>query len=81
MSIPAMIVFHFDSALELMTDGVAHGLFDPDDMEDLLEGCAQQSEFMGHEFMWRSLKRMVRQETGGNVVGFSQELRGPDVQD
>jgi hypothetical protein len=38
MSIPAMIVFHFDSALELMTDGVAHGLFDPDDMEDLLEG-------------------------------------------
>jgi hypothetical protein len=43
MSIPAMIVFHFDSALELMTDGVAHGLFDPDDMEDLLEGCVTEA--------------------------------------
>lgn len=73
MSIPAMIVFHFDSALELMTDGVTHDLFDPTEMEELLESCAQQSEYMGHEFMWRSFKRMVRQDTGGNVVGFSQE--------
>ena len=32
MSIPAMIVFHFDSALELMTDGMEHELFDKDEM-------------------------------------------------
>lgn len=80
MSIPAMIVFHFDSALELMTDGVKHELFDINDMELLLEGCAEQSEFLGHEFMWRSLKRMLRQDVGGNVVGFSPDLRGPDVE-
>jgi len=79
MSIPAMIVFHFDAALELMTDGMEHDLFKKDDMEQLLEGCAKQSEYQAHEFMWRSFKRMLRQDTGGNVVGFSPELRGPDV--
>jgi len=79
MSIPAMIVFHFDSALELMTDGMNHELFDNEEMEGLLEGCAQQSEYAGHEYMWRALKRMLRQDIGGNVVGFSPELKGPDV--
>lgn len=79
MSIPAMIVFHFDSALELLSDGINHDLFDKEEMEDLLEGCAQQSEYSGHEFMWRSLKRLLRQDTGGNVVGFSPDIRGPDV--
>lgn len=79
MSIPAMIVFHFDSALELLSDGINHDLFDKEEMEDLLEGCAQQSEYSGHEFMWRSLKRLLRQDTGGNVIGFSPDIRGPDV--
>jgi len=79
VSIPAMIVFHFDSALELLSDGINHDLFDKEEMEDLLEGCAQQSEYSGHEFMWRSLKRLLRQDTGGNVVGFSPDIRGPDV--
>ena len=74
-----MIVFHFDSALELLSDGINHDLFDKEEMEDLLEGCAQQSEYSGHEFMWRSLKRLLRQDTGGNVVGFSPDIRGPDV--
>jgi len=79
VSIPAMIVFHFDSALELLSDGINHDLFDKEEMEDLLEGCAQQSEYSGHEFMWRSLKRLLRQDTGGNVIGFSPDIRGPDV--
>lgn len=79
MSIPSMIVFHFDSALELLSDGINHDLFDKEEMEDLLEACAKQSEYAGHEFMWRSLKRLLRQDTGGNVVGFSPETRGPDV--
>jgi len=74
-----MIVFHFDSALELLSDGINHDLFDKEEMEDLLEGCAQQSEYSGHEFMWRSLKRLLRQDTGGNVIGFSPDIRGPDV--
>ena len=39
MSIPAMIVFHFDSALELMTDGMEHELFDKDEMSSLLRGA------------------------------------------
>jgi len=38
MSIPAMIVFHFDSALELTQDGMDHELFDIEEMESLLEG-------------------------------------------
>ena len=79
MSIPAMIVFHFDSALELMTDGVEHELFDKDEMSSLLEGCAQQSEYAAHEYMWRAFRRILSQDVGGNVVGFSPELRGPDV--
>ena len=79
MSIPAMIVFHFDSALELMTDGMEHELFDKDEMSSLLEGCAQQSEYAAHEYMWRAFKRILSQDAGGNVIGFSPELRGPDV--
>ncbi len=79
MSIPAIIVFHFDSALELMTDGMEHELFNKGEMEELLEGCAKQCDYVTHEFMWRSLKRMLRDDLGGNVVGFSPELRGPDV--
>ena len=79
MSIPAMVVFHFDSALELMTDGLEHELFDKDEMDALLEGCAQQSEYATHEYMWRAFRRILNQDVGGNVVGFSPELRGPDV--
>lgn len=79
MSIPAMIVFHFDSALELMTDGMEHELFDKDEMEQLLEGCAKDCDYQMHEFMWRSFKRMLRNGNGSNVIDFSPELRGPDV--
>jgi hypothetical protein len=79
MSIPAMIVFHFDSALELMTDGMEHELFDKDEMEQLLEGCAKDCDYQMHEFMWRSFKRMLRNDNGSNVIDFSPELRGPDV--
>jgi ferritin len=64
-----MVVFHFDSALELMTDGMEHELFDPNEMEQLLEGCAKQSEYATHEFMWRAFKRMLTEDTGENVVG------------
>lgn len=77
MSIPSMIVFHFDSALELMTDGMEHGLFRKGEMEQLIEACAQQCEYQTHEFMWRSLKRMLNQDTGGNIT--SLKPRGPDV--
>ena len=69
MSIPAMIVFHFDSALELMTDGMEHNLFDPVEMDQLLEGCAKQCEYATHEFMWRAFKRMLTEGDGENVVG------------
>ena len=74
-----MIVIHFDSALELMTDGMEHELFDKEEMEQLLEGCAKDCDYQMHEFMWRSFKRMLRNGNGSNVIDFSPELRGQDV--
>jgi hypothetical protein len=69
MSIPAMVVFHFDSALELMTDGIEHELFDLKEMGQLIESCALQSQYASHEFMWRAFKRMLTEGDGENVVG------------
>ena len=69
MSIPAMVVFHFDSALELMTDGIEHELFDLKEMGQLIESCALQSQYASHEFMCRAFKRMLTEGDGENVVG------------
>ena len=46
MSIPAIIVFHFDSALELMTDGMDHELFNKEEMEELLGLVCLKSSHM-----------------------------------
>ena len=78
MSIGSILIFHYHAALELMTDCLEHDLVDKKELAEMIEGCAEQSEYTYHEFMWRNLKRMIDQHEGTNVIGFSKDLRGPD---
>ena len=80
MSISSILVFHYHSALELMTDSLEHNLVDREELSQLLEGRANHSDDLSHQYMRRSLKRMIDQYVGSsNVVGFSKETRGPDT--
>ena len=85
MSVPAMVIFHFGSALELMSEGIENDLFDPDQMEEFLEECAEECENLSHEFMWRLLKKMLNDNswdnslTKDNVLGFASIKNNPDV--
>ena len=54
MSIGAILVFHYNSALELMTDCLEHDLVDKVELAGLIETCAEQSDYTYHEFMWRN---------------------------
>ena len=82
ISLTSIIVFHFDAAIQIMEEILTHELVNPEELYEILEYKEKDSESIQEERIWKMFKSfLVRaNKLPADVIPFSPELRGPDVQ-
>jgi len=60
--LPSTVIFHYNTAIEMMTDLVDHHLMDCDVMGQMIEKSKVQSDTVLHEEMWDHLSDMMHKE-------------------
>ena len=60
--LPSTVIFHYNTAIEMMTDLVEHHLVDCDVMAEMIEKSKIQSDTVLHEEMWLHLLNMMNAE-------------------
>ena len=80
-SLTSIMVFHFDSAIQIMGEILTHELVNPEELYEILEYKEKDSDSIQEERIWKMFKSfLVRaNRLPADVIPFSAELRGPDV--
>ena len=60
--LPSTVIFHYNTAIEMMTDLVEHHLVDSDMMGQMIEKSMIESDTVLHEEMWLHLLNMMNAE-------------------
>ena len=75
------MVFHFDSAIQIMEEILTHELVNPEELYEILQYKEKGSNSMQEERLWKTFQSfLIRADRlWADVIPFSPELRGPDV--
>ena len=75
------MVFHFDAAIQIMEEILTHKLVNPDELYEILEYKEKASDSIQEERLWKMFQSfLIRADRiSADVIPFSPELRGPDV--
>ena len=60
--LPSTVIFHYNAAIEMMTDLVEQHLVDSDMMGQMIEKSMIESDTVLHEEMWLHLLNMMNAE-------------------
>ena len=76
------MVFHFDSAIQIMGEILTHELVNPEELYEILEYKAKGADSVPEERLWKMFQSfLIRADRlPADVIPFSPDLRGPDVQ-
>ena len=76
------MVFHFDAAIQIMEEILTHELVNPEELYEILEYKEKDSNSVQEERLWKMFKSYIirANRLSADVIPFSPELRGPDVQ-
>ena len=80
VSITSIMVFHFDSAIQIMGEILTHELVNPEELYEILEYKSKGSDSVQEERLWKMFQSfLIRADRlPADVIPFSPELRGPD---
>ncbi len=81
VSLTAVMLFHFEAAMEMMDEILTHELVNPDELYEILEYKEKGAESIQEERLWKMLQGFLirANRLPADVIPFSPELRGPDV--
>jgi len=79
-SLTSIMVFHFDSAIQIMGEILTHELVNPEELYEILEYKEKASDSVQEERLWKMFQSfLIRADRlPADVIPFSPELRGPD---
>lgn len=75
-ALPAIMMFHIDSGINILTVLLENELVDTAMLGDLISERAQESESIQEERVWSALRAFLFQE--GRILNFPKDLQGPD---
>ena len=80
VSLTSIMVFHFDSAIQIMGEILTHDLVNPEELYEILEYKSKGSDTVQEERLWKMFQSfLIRADRlPADVIPFSPELRGPD---
>ena len=80
VSITSIMVFHFDSAIQIMGEILTHELVNPEELYEILEYKSKESDSVQEERLWKMFQSfLIRADRlPADVIPFSPDLRGPD---
>ena len=80
VSLTSIMVFHFDSAIQIMGEILTHELVNPEELYEILEYKSKGSDSVQEERLWKMFQSfLIRADRlPADVIPFSPELRGPD---
>ena len=80
VSLTSIMVFHFDSAIQIMGEILTHELVNPEELYEILEYKSKESDSVPEERLWKMFQSfLIRADRlPADVIPFSPELRGPD---
>ena len=75
------MVFHFDSAIQIMEEILTHELVNPEELYEILQYKEKGSNRIQEERLWKTFQSfLIRADRlSADVIPFSPELRGPDT--
>ena len=81
VSLTSIMVFHFDSAIQIMGEILTHELVNPEELYEILEYKSKESDSVPEERLWKMFKSfLIRADRiSADVIPFSPDLRGPDT--
>ena len=79
-SLTSIMVFHFDSAIQIMGEILTHELVNPEELYEILEYKSKGSDSVQEERLWKMFQSfLIRADRlPADVIPFSPDLRGPD---
>ena len=82
VSLTTIMLFHFEAAMQMMDEILTHELVNPDELYEILEYREKDSESIQEERLWKMLQSFLirANRLPADVIPFSPELRGPDVE-
>ena len=82
VSLTSVMLFHFEAAIQMMDEILTHELVNPDELYEILEYKEKASESVQEERLWKMLQGFLirANRLPADVIPFSPELRGPDVE-
>ena len=80
VSLTSIMVFHFDSAMQIMGEILTHELVNPEELYEILEYKSKGSDSIQEERLWKMFQSfLIRADRlPADVIPFSPDLRGPD---
>ena len=80
VSLTSIMVFHFDSAIQIMGEILTHELVNPEELYEILEYKSKESDSVPEERLWKMFQSfLIRADRlPADVIPFSPDLRGPD---
>jgi len=80
VSLTSIMVFHFDSAIQIMGEILTHELVNPEELYEILEYKSKESDSVQEERLWKMFQSfLIRADRlPADVIPFSPDLRGPD---
>ena len=80
VSLTSIMVFHFDSAIQIMGEILTHELVNPEELYEILEYKSKGSDSVQEERLWKMFQSfLIRADRlPADVIPFSPDLRGPD---
>ncbi len=81
ISLTSIMLFHFDSAIQIMEEILTNELVNPEELYEILEYKEKDSNSIQEERLWKMFKSFLVRSNRlpADVIPFSAELRGPDV--
>ena len=81
VSLTSIMVFHFDSAIQIMEEILTHELVNPEELYEILQYKEKGSNSIQEERLWKTFQSfLIRADRlSADVIPFSPDLRGPDT--